>query len=63
MAEVIPGLLPLNTDHLTQPLELTQCSDPLPNASAVLPQRQHLAKAVRMRKQRAPPNRATQVLS
>lgn len=61
LAEVVPGLLPCNTDNLTQPLQLTQCSDPLPHTGAVPAQRQHLSKAVRMRKQKAPPNRATQV--
>jgi hypothetical protein len=61
LSEVIPGLLPLNTENLTQPLQLTQCIDPLPQTDIAPAKLQHLAKAARMRKQKAPPNRTTQV--
>jgi hypothetical protein len=63
LAEVVPGLLPFNTQNFTQPLQLTQRSDPLPHTGAAPTQQKHLAKAVRMRKQKAPPHRATQVLN
>lgn len=63
LSEVVPGLLQncSNTENLTQPLQLTQCSDPLPYSDAGPLQRQGLAKAARLRKQKAPLNRSTQV--